>query len=62
MLKIGFTLIGCWLIVFLPLINGQLPSGVNGGVDCATCTILSGIIERLTIVYNENIISSLKRR
>lgn len=52
------------LIVFIPTIDGRLTSlsdGVNGGVDCATCSIVLGLIDKLTIVYNESVEHTLER-
>ncbi|CAF0872998.1 unnamed protein product [Rotaria sordida] len=43
------------------MINGCLTRGVNGGSDCASCTIALGVIEHLSIVYNESIVASLER-
>ncbi len=46
------------LAVFVPVIDGSLiglksgvSGGVNGGVDCATCSIILGLVDHLTIVY-----------
>lgn len=33
--------------------------GVNGGIGCAACTILVGMTEQLSIVYNQTIEKSL---
>ena len=33
--------------------------GVNGGVGCATCTVLVALVEQLSIVYNTSIETSL---
>ena len=52
------------LIVLTPVIDGRLISlyrGVNGGVDCATCTIVLGLVDHLAIVYNESAAHSLER-
>lgn len=55
----GLTYVCCVLLIaFFPLVHGR---GVNGGADCASCTIALGVIEHLTIVYNESIVSSLER-
>ena len=52
----------CFLFaVLFPVINGFGLKSVNGGVDCATCTIVLGLVEKLSIVYNESIINSLER-
>ncbi|CAF1649860.1 unnamed protein product [Adineta ricciae] len=42
------------------VVNADL-SSVNGGVDCATCTVFVGLVEKLATVYNESIVSSLER-
>lgn len=34
-------------------------NGVNGGAGCAGCTILVGLTEQLSIVYNQTIEKSL---
>ncbi|UJR23997.1 hypothetical protein I4U23_026963 [Adineta vaga] len=39
----------------------KFTSGVNGGIDCAACTVLVGLVEKLSTVYNETIVSSLER-
>jgi hypothetical protein len=56
------------LVVFVPVIDGNLiglksgvTGGVNGGADCATCSILLGLVDHLTIVYNESAAKSLER-
>ena len=49
------------LAIFLPAISGSLIRGVNGGSDCASCTITLGVVEHLSMLYNESIISSLER-
>lgn len=61
MVKIGFGWICLSLIVFLSIINSSSARGVNGGVDCATCTIVLGVVEHLSILYNESIVQSLDR-
>jgi hypothetical protein len=57
----GLSWICLFLAVFFPSINGSFARGVNGGVDCATCTIALGVIEHLSILYNESIVVSLER-
>jgi acyloxyacyl hydrolase len=47
--------------VFVPAIDGRLMNGVNGGAECAGCTMVLGIIERVSIIYNESIVSALER-
>lgn len=49
------------LIVVFSLVNGSSAGGVNGGSDCASCTIVLGVIEHLSILYNETIVQSLDR-
>jgi len=61
MANISISLICLLLAVLVPVINGRLMNGVNGGADCAGCTMFLGIIERVSVVYNETIISSLER-
>jgi acyloxyacyl hydrolase len=53
--------IGLLLVVFLSIVNGSLARGVNGGADCASCTIVLGVVEHLSILYNETIVQSLDR-
>ena len=45
----------------LPDIKSGVSGGVNGGADCATCSIVLGIVDHLTIVYNESAAQSLVR-
>lgn len=42
----------------LAFIPGQL-GGVNGGTDCAYCTLIVAMVEKLTIVYNDTIENTL---
>jgi acyloxyacyl hydrolase len=52
------------VIVFIPVIDGGIipvANGVNGGVDCATCSIVLGLVDKLSIVYNETIVHTLER-
>ncbi|CAF1280205.1 unnamed protein product [Adineta ricciae] len=58
-LKVGPICFLCAAI--FPIINEFDLRSVNGGVDCATCTIVLGLVEKLSIVYNENIINSLEQ-
>jgi acyloxyacyl hydrolase len=53
--------IGFLLVIFLSVINGSSARGVNGGADCASCTIVLGVVEHLSILYNETIVQSLER-
>lgn len=64
MMKAAIGSIFLLLVIFVPIINGRfigLNSGVNGGVDCATCTVVLGLVDHLTIVYNETAVHSLER-
>lgn len=45
----------------LPDVKSGVNGGVNGGADCATCSIVLGIVDHLTIVYNESAAHSLVR-
>jgi acyloxyacyl hydrolase len=50
--------------VFIPVIDGRLGAfggGENGGTDCAVCSIVLGLVDKLTIVHNESIEHSLER-
>lgn len=49
------------LAVFIPIINGFRLGSVNGGSNCASCTIVLGVIDHLSILYNESIVESLER-
>ncbi len=57
----GFSWICFLLVVFLSIVNGSSARGVNGGNDCAICTIVLGVVEHLSILYNESIVESLDR-
>ena len=39
----------------------SLPQSVNGGIDCAICTVLAGLVEQLADIYNESVAESLDR-
>ena len=52
---------GFMLAIFISMSNGLWLRGVNGGSDCASCTIVLGVVEHLSILYNESIVSSLER-
>lgn len=59
-----FSWICVLLVVCVPVIYGSitdLKSGVNGGVDCASCSVVLGIVDHLMIVYNESAAQSLER-
>jgi hypothetical protein len=56
MLSTNYGWICLLIIVFIPVIDGRLRvsnTGVNGGLDCASCSIFLGLIDKLTIVHNE---------
>jgi len=57
MLNIGSSSICLSLVVFLSIINGTSATGH----DCAVCTIVLGVVEHLSILYNESIVQSLDR-
>ncbi|CAF3993688.1 unnamed protein product, partial [Rotaria sp. Silwood1] len=66
MMKTVISWISLLLVVCIPLVDGRFTitnfkNGVNGGVDCATCSVLLGIVDHLTIVYNESAAQSLER-
>lgn len=64
MVNATFGWICLLLIVFIPIIDGRLTpftGGVNGGADCATCSIVLGLVDKLSIVYNESIVHTLER-
>lgn len=56
----------CFLLaIIVPVAQGavlpDVKSGVNGGADCATCSVVLGLIDHLTIVYNESAAKSMER-
>jgi acyloxyacyl hydrolase len=57
----GLVWICVLLSVFLPVINSSSIGSVNGGHDCAVCTIVLGVVEHLSMLYNESIVESLDR-
>jgi acyloxyacyl hydrolase len=64
MSNIGFGWICLLFIVFIPVIDGRLSAftgGVNGGSDCAICSVVLGLVDKLSIVYNTSIVNSLER-
>lgn len=61
MAALGSKWIYLFVVVLFSVINGSSARGVNGGVDCASCTITLGVIEHLSILYNESIVQSLER-
>ncbi|CAF3362404.1 unnamed protein product [Rotaria socialis] len=63
MLKAAIGCISLLLIISLPSIECRFMDGinsVNGGTNCATCTILLGIVDHLAIVYNESAAQALE--
>ena len=61
MVNVSIGLIYLLFVVFVPPIDGRLMNGVNGGAECAGCTMVLGIIERVSIIYNESIVLALER-
>ncbi|CAF1442549.1 unnamed protein product [Adineta steineri] len=61
MSNMGLGWICLLLAVFFPVVNGSMARGVNGGNDCLICTLVLGVVENLSIVYNESIVESLER-
>ncbi|UJR31905.1 hypothetical protein I4U23_019379 [Adineta vaga] len=60
----NFSWICLLLIVFVPIIDGRLTrftDGANGGSDCAVCSIVLGLVDKLTIVYNTSTVTALER-
>lgn len=55
------ALLSFLLLVFAPVGDASLLYGVNGGVDCAACTVVVGLVEQLSTLYNETVVSSLER-
>lgn len=52
----------CFLLaVCVPMVNSTWLRGVNGGSDCLSCTLVLGVVEHLSILYNESIVVSLER-
>jgi hypothetical protein len=41
-------------------ITTTLKNGVNGGVDCAVCSIVLGLVDKLAIVHNKSIEHALE--
>ena len=65
MLKTAIGWICLLAVVVLPAVNSHvitdLQGGANGGVDCAVCSLVLGMVDHLTIVYNESAAQSLER-
>jgi acyloxyacyl hydrolase len=50
-------------VVLIPVIDGRstaLKMGVNGGVDCAICSGILGLVDKLAIVNNNSIEHALE--
>jgi hypothetical protein len=63
MSNVNFGWVCLLLIVFIPVIDGRLsafPGGVNGGFDCASCSIVLGLVDKLAIVHNKSIEHTLE--
>lgn len=65
MVKANFAgiciLFGTLIFVINADFRQNFRQGVNGGIDCATCTVFVGLVEKLSTVYNESIVTSLER-
>ena len=60
----GFGWICLLLLVVVPVIDGRLTSlsgGANGGGDCAACSIILGLVDKLSLVYNTSVVNSLEK-
>ncbi|CAF1284679.1 unnamed protein product [Rotaria sordida] len=55
MMKASLEWIFLIFAILLPVINGLSIKSIDGGSDCASCTIIVGLVEKLSIVYNESI-------
>jgi acyloxyacyl hydrolase len=58
-----FICVCLFAIVLIPVIDARptaLKNGVNGGVDCAVCSIVLGLVDKLTIVHNKSIEHALE--
>jgi acyloxyacyl hydrolase len=49
------------LVVFLSIIINGSSAQVNGRNDCMICTLVLGVVEHLSMIYNESIVQSLDR-
>lgn len=56
---VGYALL--ILVVLLPIAKGFNVRGIDGGSNCAWCTIIVGLVGKLSLVYNETTIDSLER-
>ena len=53
-----------FLLVLVPAIDARfdIPAdSPSGGSSCATCSILLGLVDKLTIVYNDSAVRALER-
>jgi hypothetical protein len=60
----SFAWICLLVVVFIPVIDGRLTGSTgstNGGGGCAACSVVLGLVDKLTIVHNESIDRSLER-
>jgi hypothetical protein len=51
-------------VIFVPVVNGRLTrltDGANGGADCATCSIVLGLVDKLSLVYNTSAVNALEK-
>ena len=54
-------------VILISILIGQSTAffepieAVNGGTDCAYCTLIVTMVEKLAIVYNDTIENSLKK-
>ncbi len=59
----SFVWICIFAVVLIPAIDGRstaLKIGVNGGVDCAVCSGVLGLVDKLAIVHNKSIEHALE--
>ena len=69
----GFTKMSRWVVclVLLVCVSSReadaiklpeiLQNGENGGVNCVVCTVLTGLVEQLTDIYNISVAEALSR-
>lgn len=50
-----------FFLITFATIDARSIGSANGGVDCATCSVVLGLVEQLTTVYNESVVMSLER-
>lgn len=60
----SFVWICLFAVVLIPIIDARsintLSSGTNGGGGCATCSIVLGLVDKLTIVHNKSVEDTLE--